>query len=119
MRTKVVDHAKIENTIDFVTRGGQGATPYTQEELIELNSRLVKIINHRSKVKRVKAAAAFNPGDYVKFHSRKHNTDIGIHVDKVTPAGTVYGHTRHELKRKVSATLCTKIDGATFATLGG
>lgn len=119
MRTKVVDHAKIENTIDFITRGGQGATPYTQEELIELNSRLVKIINHRSKVKRVKAAAAFNPGDYVKFYNWKHNTDIGIHVDKVTPAGTVYGHTRHEFKWKVSATLCTKIDGATFATLGG
>jgi hypothetical protein len=86
----------------------------TVAQMTMLNKRIVKFINHQSKVQRATVGASIVGTRYVKFVSRKHGSTVFLEVEKVTPAGIVYGTSTAGMRWKVSANLCTPVDRMVF-----
>lgn len=78
------------------------------DQQLKLNTALVKHLREQQRKQRTIASMAFDPGDYVEFISRKTGRRVVLKVEKVTPAGLVYGTSTDFVKWKVSATLCKK-----------
>jgi len=83
-------------------------------QMTMLNKRLVRFINMQSKLQRAAVGQKLADAEYVKFVSRKDGRTIMLKVEKVTPAGVVYGATVDGTRWKVSANLCAEVDRAQF-----
>ena len=116
MATKKAPTGEIANAVVVDGMLAAITSKLSLDQMRLLHTALVDHINMQQRRQRSQAADQFSRGDIVAFDSRNKG-NIRLKVEKVTPAGILYGITPEANAWKVSATLCKKISAAQYNIL--